>query len=146
MANAQAPSKAAARPAAWDWTTSFFESVLVPQVMLRGFLGFAPAADGFTLDPRLPADWPELTIDRVRFQDVTLRFRVRRDHVEIWGEGGAEGPRFVRFPAGDWTGVGLSVDGRGGPSLQGQRQGQATRFDVDWVRNAGVRFSTSAAR
>ena len=38
----------------------FFESALVPQVMLNGFLGFAPRADGFKLDPRLPADWPEL--------------------------------------------------------------------------------------
>ncbi|HEX6960562.1 MAG TPA: hypothetical protein VF175_01745, partial [Lacipirellula sp.] len=35
----------------------FFESVLVPQVMLYGFLGFRPTAEGFVIDPHLPADW-----------------------------------------------------------------------------------------
>ena len=29
----------------------FFESVLVPQVMLYGFLGFRPTADGFVIAP-----------------------------------------------------------------------------------------------
>ena len=43
----------------------FFESVLVPQVMLEGFLGFSPTMDGFTISPKLPADWPLLTIDNI---------------------------------------------------------------------------------
>ena len=34
----------------------FFESILVPQVMLYGFLGLHPTADGCTIDPRLPSD------------------------------------------------------------------------------------------
>ena len=33
----------------------FFESVLVPQVMLYGFLGFRPTADGFAIDPHCRA-------------------------------------------------------------------------------------------
>ena len=40
----------------------FFESILVPQVMLYGFLGFRPTADGCEIAPRLPADWPSLCI------------------------------------------------------------------------------------
>jgi hypothetical protein len=32
----------------------FFESVLVPQVMLYGFMGLEPNADGFEVSPRLP--------------------------------------------------------------------------------------------
>ncbi|MFN9604543.1 MAG: hypothetical protein ACK6A7_14025 [Planctomycetota bacterium] len=40
----------------------FLESVLVPQIMLYGFLGFEPTADGFRARPRLPSSWPSLTI------------------------------------------------------------------------------------
>jgi hypothetical protein len=43
----------------------FFESALVPQVMLNGFLGFAPRGDGFKLDPRLPSDWPDSDFVRI---------------------------------------------------------------------------------
>ena len=38
----------------------FFESILVPQVMLYGFLGLRPTADGCAIAPRLPSDWKEL--------------------------------------------------------------------------------------
>jgi hypothetical protein len=31
----------------------FFESVVAPQVMLQGSLGFVPRTDGFKLNPRL---------------------------------------------------------------------------------------------
>ena len=69
----------------------FFESAMVPQIMLNGFLGFAPRADGFKLDPRLPADWPELTVDRIRFQNLVLRIRATREAIEIRKEGACDG-------------------------------------------------------
>ena len=47
----------------------FFESVLVPQVMLYGFLGMTAEPTGFTFAPRLPKGWPLLTISRVRMHD-----------------------------------------------------------------------------
>lgn len=50
----------------------FLESVLVPQVMLYGFFGFQPTADGFTLNPRLPKDWPSLTLTAIRIHDHVL--------------------------------------------------------------------------
>jgi hypothetical protein len=40
----------------------FFESVLVPQVMLYGFLGAEPTANGLSLSPSLPKAWPSMTI------------------------------------------------------------------------------------
>lgn len=61
----------------------FFESVMVPQVMLRGFLGFAPRADGFKLNPRLPSDWPELAVDRIRFQNLILRISATHEAIKI---------------------------------------------------------------
>jgi hypothetical protein len=50
----------------------FLESVLVPQVMLYGFLGFQANADGFTLHPRLPDDWPSLTVTGVHYRNFVF--------------------------------------------------------------------------
>jgi hypothetical protein len=50
----------------------FFESILVPQVMLYGFLGFHPTPDGFRIAPQLPADWPQLTITRIHLHSHVL--------------------------------------------------------------------------
>ncbi len=47
----------------------FMESVLVPQVMLYGFLGLTPEPTGFALAPQLPKGWPSLTVSRVRLHD-----------------------------------------------------------------------------
>lgn len=47
----------------------FMESVLVPQVMLYGFLGLTPEPTGFAIAPQLPKGWPSLTVSRVRLHD-----------------------------------------------------------------------------
>ncbi len=47
----------------------FLESVLVPQVMLYGFLGFRPTVDGFSLTPRLPRSWPSVRVSAVYIHD-----------------------------------------------------------------------------
>jgi hypothetical protein len=68
----------------------FLESVLVPQVMLYGFLGFRPTADGFAIAPRLPPDWPELTITRIHLHDHVLDVTATRDGgLKITGTGPA---------------------------------------------------------
>ena len=62
----------------------FMESVLVPQVMLDGFLGFRPTAETFEIRPRLPSDWPSLTITGIRFHDEVLAVTAHADgRVEI---------------------------------------------------------------
>jgi hypothetical protein len=50
----------------------FFESILVPQVMLYGFLGCHPTADGCVINPQLPKDWPSLTITRIHLHEHVL--------------------------------------------------------------------------
>lgn len=50
----------------------FFESALLPQAMLYGFLGFKPVPGGFEIKPSLPADWPSLAIDQIAFADGVL--------------------------------------------------------------------------
>ena len=91
----------------------FFESILVPQVMLYGFLGLHPTADGFRLEPELPKDWPELTITRIhlheRVLDVTVRGRTVRVTPTAFPEAARDSaekatgdPLVIELPAG-WT-------------------------------------------
>jgi hypothetical protein len=57
----------------------FIESVLAPQVMLYGFLGFHPTYDGFAISPKLPKDWPELTVTRIHLHDCVVDVTVDHD-------------------------------------------------------------------
>ncbi|MCL2306164.1 MAG: hypothetical protein FWC43_12545 [Planctomycetaceae bacterium] len=61
----------------------FVESVLYPQVMLFGFMGFEPKLDGFVLRPRLPKDWPDLAIDRIRWQDQSVNIRATKNAIDL---------------------------------------------------------------
>lgn len=63
--------------------SEFFESVLVPQVVLNGFLGFRPHGDGFSLDPRMPSSWPELRVTRIRHHHHTLNIRAQENRIEL---------------------------------------------------------------
>jgi hypothetical protein len=61
----------------------FFESILVPQVMLYGFLGVQPEPDGLRIIPRLPSTWPSLTITRIHIHDRVLDIRAGSGVVEV---------------------------------------------------------------
>ena len=56
----------------------FLESVLVPQVMLYGFLGFRPTPEGFEVNPRLPEAWPSLTITGLHVHDLVIDVTAER--------------------------------------------------------------------
>ena len=69
----------------------FMESVLVPQVMLDGFLGFEPIADGYTLKPQLPSDWPSLTVRDIHLHGQLLTITAHADgRVDVQTNGGDE--------------------------------------------------------
>jgi hypothetical protein len=77
----------------------FHESILLPQVMLYGFLGFRPTCDGFAIAPRLPRDWPELTIAPIHLHDHVLELTVTRDGVlKIAGTGPANHVIMIHAP------------------------------------------------
>lgn len=57
----------------------FMESVLLPQVMIDGFLGFTPTPEGCRIAPRLPADWPELAVTAIRIHGAVVDVSARRD-------------------------------------------------------------------
>jgi len=87
----------------------FFESILVPQVMLYGFLGFKPTTDGCTISPRLPRSWPSLCITRIHLHDHILDVTARDQTVEVIHHDSEPGTLRVEVPPG-WT---VLQDGKG---------------------------------
>lgn len=90
----------------------FYESILVPQVMLYGLAGFAIDVDGFRVEPRLPKDWPALTIDRIRLCDRVLTLHVTPKQIEVRFTGRATEPWRATFPPGPWRVERLDADGK----------------------------------
>jgi hypothetical protein len=80
----------------------FFESVLMPQVMLYGFMGFQPTCDGFTIDPKLPRDWPALTITRIHLHGHVLEITASQDKtIQVSDTGPADDP-ITPHPGKGW--------------------------------------------
>ena len=80
----------------------FFESVLVPQVMLYGFLGFQTDPAGFGLAPQLPTEWPELRVNQIHFRDVVLEITVTNASAQLVSHGDHDLRVRLTVPAG-WT-------------------------------------------
>ena len=61
----------------------FFESVLVPQIMIEGFLGLKLIPEGLMTNPQLPSEWDELAITNFRIQGKTLNVEARNGVAEF---------------------------------------------------------------
>jgi hypothetical protein len=93
----------------------FLESVLAPQVMLYGFLGFHPTADGFSIDPKLPKDWPELTVTRIGLHDSIVDVTAKADgSVVVKSDAAGEVPIVVRAREG----IKVSAEGKAQVTVQ----------------------------
>jgi trehalose/maltose hydrolase-like predicted phosphorylase len=75
------------------------ESVLVPQVMLYGFMGFEPTATGFKLNPRLPEAWPALQITGIQIHDSILTIASSRDDITVTQTNTSAKPLTVDLPS-----------------------------------------------
>jgi len=80
----------------------FFESILVPQVMLYGFMGFRPTAEGCEISPRLPDDWPSLTITRIHLHDHVLDISAGNGSIRVTDHTPGGRTLEIKTPAG-WT-------------------------------------------
>jgi hypothetical protein len=125
----------AGTPGGLGCDAEFFESALVPQVMLFGFLGFHPRADGFDLAPRLPAEWPEFTLDRIRFHDSTLTIKATVNQLELTRAGDQSEPLTIRLPPGRWEASSPEHQGQK-LAVEGSRNQEPVR--VSW--SAGTRL------
>ena len=80
----------------------FIETILVPQVMLYGFMGFEPEFEGFKINPQLPKDWPSLTITRVKYQDAVLELSASKSKIKIEIVEPSEKELKIYLPKGKW--------------------------------------------
>jgi hypothetical protein len=78
----------------------FMETVLLPQTVLYGFLGLRPDADGFFLQPKLPSDWPSLTVTRIHIHDHVLDIKVEKQTVTVIPRVRGQNPLNIRVPHG----------------------------------------------
>ncbi len=81
----------------------FFESILVPQVMIYGFMGLRPSFDGLEIHPRLPDDWSSLGISRIHIRDHMVDVSVKEATVEIRSSienAAGDQPLKIKIPAG----------------------------------------------
>ena len=80
--------------------------------MLRGFLGFAPTADGCRIEPKLPRAFPSLTIDRISIQGLVLHVTASNEKIVVRKISGERSGKFTITAPGfkpvapvDWTQV-----------------------------------------
>ncbi len=90
----------------------FYESILVPQIMLRGFMGFRPRGDGFEIQPRLPERWPSLRITRIHFHRLVLDIEADRKSITISAKGASLEPERIYLPQGLWLRRLLDPEGK----------------------------------
>ncbi|MBL9128141.1 MAG: hypothetical protein JNL97_10860, partial [Verrucomicrobiales bacterium] len=79
----------------------FFESVLVPQTVLYGFLGFRPRLDGCLLAPNLPVTWTSLAVRGIRLHDVTLDVTAEPHRIRILVRGEPSRPLRLFTPGAE---------------------------------------------
>ncbi|MBP8128537.1 MAG: hypothetical protein KA184_03080 [Candidatus Hydrogenedentes bacterium] len=61
----------------------FYESSLLPAIIVYGFAGLRPGPDALEVRPRMPQALPELTVRRLRYRGVPMDLTVRPGSVTI---------------------------------------------------------------
>lgn len=100
----------AGTPGGLGLDAEFLESVLVPQVMVYGFLGLKPRPGGFAIAPRLPRNWPELAVTNVHVQGRVVDVKVKEGAIEVRSVGGT-GALEVGVGPGRWRVEEVKGDG-----------------------------------
>jgi hypothetical protein len=75
----------------------FFETSLVPSIVVHGFLGLNPNGSELEIAPRLPENCPEMGVSNLLYQGVLLDIKVGAEQVAMAVKGDAEEPVRVRF-------------------------------------------------
>jgi len=117
----------------------FWESVMLPNALLRGFAGFSPTADGFQILPQLPAEWQGLEISRIGWRDASLHIKVREKSIEVMKEGRADAA-WVVVPEKYRRVTYLNADGSVLRRENLKRRAQDQASLIDWKNAAGLLF------
>jgi len=82
--------------------SEFIENILVPQVMLHGFMGLEQRADGLKIHPNLPSQWSGLGVTRVDFHSMVCDITVADGRIKITTAEGLRNPFSLYVPEGKW--------------------------------------------
>lgn len=118
----------------------FTESVLVPQIVLEGFMGFAPRGDGFYIDPRFPIEWQEIAIDRICFHGIVLEIKATGNTIKISRKGEYTEPMYIHLPQGEWKIILISSDGASSKPKPVKTRTSDGAAEVLWSNAASVIF------
>ena len=84
----------------------FFESILLPSVIIDGFLGFSARPGGFNLHPRLPAKAGKISLTGVAYRDLIWDVEAEGKAVAFHVRSGqVDAPLRIRLPEGVWLAV-----------------------------------------
>lgn len=61
----------------------FFESSLLPSIVVYGFLGINPKGDGLHINPCLPTACPDMGVSNLLYQGVKMDVRASKDRIAI---------------------------------------------------------------
>ncbi len=80
----------------------FAESVLVPQVMIYGFMGIEPRLDRLTVKPKLPADWTSLKIEKISYGSTVFDITADENLITLEIQSTRKGKLYIELPQGKW--------------------------------------------
>lgn len=83
----------------------FIESILVPQIMLYGFLGFNPLPDRVEISPDLPSSWPSLEIKNISYQGIDMDIQAHAEEIAIKARSTIPKALRIDLPAEKWRPV-----------------------------------------
>jgi hypothetical protein len=126
----------------------FFESILVPQIITDGFLGLRPLVDGIILNPRLPKDWPSLSVTGIRWHDMVFDIEATERQIIIAARENRDADTRIVLPEGDWTCELWSREGKSLGRLEAMPPGgdEGAAFQVCWKTVVKVAFTRGADR
>jgi len=110
----------------------FVESILVPQIVIDGFIGFQPCGDGFAINPSLPGDWRSCMIDRIYFHGMIFSVKASKDTIEISCTGEIRDPCNIYPPEASWNVKKISPTGEETESRQISINRSNSSIMVDW--------------
>jgi cellobiose phosphorylase len=61
----------------------FFESIMVPQIMLYGFLGLKAEAGRILLDPAIPSEPGKLKVTGIRYHGTVFDIEVKDNEIVV---------------------------------------------------------------
>jgi hypothetical protein len=61
----------------------FWESSLIPSIVIGGFLGVRPSAEGLTIKPRLPQSCPEMGVSNLLYRGTRIDIKAAAKSIDV---------------------------------------------------------------